>query len=144
MSPMPAMPKSTVEATTAFLALVPKDPALTTRPMFGNMAAFINGNMFAGLFGDDLFVRLPDVERAKVKQQGGKDFEPMPGRAMTGYVCVAATWRAGPAPARAAIAQALTWTRQMPAKKPTAGKAEAKTHPPPRPSVSTGKPRKNS
>ena len=47
----------------------------------------------------------------------------MPGRAMTGYVCVAATWRAKPAPARAAIGQALEWTRQMPGKKPAARKA---------------------
>ncbi len=118
MSPMPAMPKSTAEATAAFLALVPKDPSLTTRPMFGNLAAFVNGNMFAGLFGDELFVRLPEAEREKLKKQGGKDFEPMPGRAMTGYVCVAASWRAKPAPARASIAQAFKWTGQMPTKKP--------------------------
>jgi TfoX/Sxy family transcriptional regulator of competence genes len=117
---MPAMPKSTADATAAFLALLPKDPAMTTRPMFGNMAAFVNGNMFAGLFGDTLFVRLPDAEREKLKKQGGRDFEPMPGRAMTGYVCVAATWRAKPAPARVAIGQALQWTRQMPGKKPAA------------------------
>ena len=128
MSPMPAMPKSTPEATAAFLALVPGDPTLTTRPMFGNMAAFVNGNMFAGLFGDDLFVRLPDGERDKVNKQGGKDFEPMPGRAMTGYVCVAAGWRARPAPARASIAQALEWTRRIPAKKAAAPKSrKAKT-----------------
>jgi TfoX/Sxy family transcriptional regulator of competence genes len=121
------MPKSTADATAAFLALVPKDPALTTRPMFGNMAAFINGNMFAGLFGDQLFVRLPDAEREKVRKQGGKDFEPMPGRAMTGYVCVAAAWRAKPAPARVSILQALEWTRQMPRKKSAgAGKATQK------------------
>ena len=126
MSPMPAMPKSTADATAAFLALLPKGPALTTRPMFGNMAAFINGNMFAGLFGDALFVRLPDAEREKLKKQGGRDFEPMPGRAMTGYVCVADTWRAKPAPARMAIGQALEWTSQMPGKKPAARKAVTK------------------
>jgi TfoX/Sxy family transcriptional regulator of competence genes len=126
MSPMPAMPKSTAEATTAFLTLLPKDPALTTRPMFGNMAAFVNGNMFAGLFGDALFVRLPEPAREKLKEQGGKDFEPMPGRAMTGYVCVAATWRAKPAPARAAIGEALEWTRRMPGKKPAARAAGKK------------------
>jgi TfoX/Sxy family transcriptional regulator of competence genes len=144
MSPMPAMPKSTADATTAFLALVPSEPALTTRPMFGNMAAFINGNMFAGLFGDDLFVRLPDADRDSVKQKGGKDFEPMPGRAMTGYVCVATSWRVNPAPARAAIARALTWTRQMPAKRPATGKADAKKPAASGRSVSAGKPQKNS
>ena len=68
---MPAMPKSTAEATAAFLTLLPKDPALTTRPMFGNMAAFVNGNMFAGLFGDALFVRLPEDAR-EAEKAGGK------------------------------------------------------------------------
>lgn len=126
MNPMPAMPKPTAEATAAFLALVPKDPAVGTRPMFGNMAAFVNGNMFAGLFGADLFVRLPDIEREKVKKQGGKDFEPMPGRAMTGYVCVAASWRTKPAQARTSIAQAIDWTRKLPAKTPGQRKASSK------------------
>jgi len=31
--------------------------------MFGNQAAFVNGDMFAGLFGDRLFVRLSDEDR---------------------------------------------------------------------------------
>ncbi len=128
MSPMPAMPKSTAAATAAFLALVPRDPSLTTRPMFGNMAAFVNGNMFAGLFGDELFVRLPEAAREKLKKQGGKDFEPMPGRAMSGYVCVAAGWRAKPAPARASIAEAFKWTGQMPAKTTAAGKKSSKVN----------------
>ncbi len=125
---MPAMPKSTAGATAAFLLLVPEGPSVTTRPMFGNMAAFVNGNMFAGLFGDQLFVRLPDVEREKLKKQGGKDFEPMPGRAMTGYVCVAAGWQAKPAPARASIAQAFQWTGQMAAKKPAGAKKAGKVN----------------
>ncbi len=129
MSPMPAMPKSTAEATAAFLALVPEGPSVTTRPMFGNMAAFVNGNMFAGLFGDQLFVRLPDAEREKLKKQGGKDFEPMPGRAMTGYVCVAAGWQAKPAPARASLAQAFKWTGQMPAKNAGGAKKAGEVNP---------------
>ena len=124
---MPAMPKSSPKTTASFLALMPQDPALTTRPMFGNMAAFINGNMFAGLFGDELFVRLPEAARARVKEQGGKAFEPMPGRAMTGYVCVATGWQAKAAPARSSIAEALAWTRAMPPKKPAAGQAAYKT-----------------
>jgi TfoX/Sxy family transcriptional regulator of competence genes len=136
------MPKSTADATAAFLALVPRDPALTTRPMFGNMAAFVNGNMFAGLFGDDLFVRLAEADRENVKKQGGKDFEPMPGRAMTGYVCVAAAWRAKPAPARVSILQALEWTRQMPTKKSAAGKPGVKKPAAPMRRAGTGKSRK--
>jgi hypothetical protein len=34
-----------------FLGLIPDDPAVEVKPMFGNLGAFVNGNMFAGLFG---------------------------------------------------------------------------------------------
>ena len=56
------MPKPSEQAKAAFTKLVPGDPAITLKPMFGNLAAFVNGNMFAGLFGEDLFVRLPVPE----------------------------------------------------------------------------------
>src|SRR6266849_2974358 len=112
------MPKPSEQAKAAFTKLVPAEPTVTMRPMFGNLAAFVNGNMFAGLFGDDLFVRLPDGERSQVKRKGGRDFEPMPGRAMTGYVVVPGGWQSTPAPARSWIARSLTVTRAMPAKAP--------------------------
>src|ERR1700686_2932737 len=98
MSPMEsgAMPKPSDRAKAAFTKLVPAGPTVTLRPMFGNLAAFVNGNMFAGLFGEDLFVRLSDEEAAPVRKQGGRDFEPMAGRAMKGYVTVPSTWRTKP------------------------------------------------
>lgn len=34
-----------------FRALIPEDPAVTVKPMFGNRAAFVHGNMFAGHYG---------------------------------------------------------------------------------------------
>lgn len=79
-----SMPKPSEEAKAAFSKLVPDEPAVTLKPMFGNLSAFVNGNMFCGLFGDDLVVRLPDDESAAVKKQGGRDFEPMAGHAMKG------------------------------------------------------------
>src|SRR5712691_10096019 len=75
----------------------PNEPAVTMRPMFGNLAAFVNGNMFSGLFGEDLFVRLPDDQAAPIRKQGGRDFEPMPGHAMKGYVMAPTNWSAKPA-----------------------------------------------
>lgn len=130
---MPAMPRSTADDTAAFLRLVPKAPTVTTRPMFGNMAAFVNGNMFAGLFGDQLFVRLPDPERDRVKEEGGKDFEPMPGRAMTGYVCLAPGWKSRTVPARTWMGRALEATGKLPAKTAAAKKAKAVRQRPGRP-----------
>jgi TfoX/Sxy family transcriptional regulator of competence genes len=111
-----SMPKPSDQAKAAFQRIVPPDPAVTTRPMFGNLAAFVNGNMFCGLFGEDLFVRLSDQDQVKLRQQGGKAFEPMPGRAMTGYLIVPAGWQARPAPAQSWIENALIWSRRLPSK----------------------------
>jgi TfoX/Sxy family transcriptional regulator of competence genes len=113
-----SLPKASEDAKAAFSTLVPDEPAVTLKPMFGNLSAFVNGNMFAGLFGEDLLVRLPEPEIAAVKKQGGRDFEPMPGHAMRGYVIVPGTWRAKPGPAVVLIKRSLALTRDMPAKAP--------------------------
>jgi TfoX/Sxy family transcriptional regulator of competence genes len=84
--------------------------------MFGQLSAFVNGNMFCGIFGDELMVRLPEDEIATVKKQGGRDFEPMAGHKMGGYVIVPGNWRAKPP--TALIKHALEVARKMPAKTP--------------------------
>ena len=118
------MPRPSEEVKAAFSKLVPDEPAVTLKPMFGQLSAFVNGNMFCGIFGEDLMVRLPEAEIAAVKQQGGRDFEPMAGHKMSGYVIVPGDWRAKPAPAVALVKRALAHTRGMPAKAPK--KASAK------------------
>jgi TfoX/Sxy family transcriptional regulator of competence genes len=122
------MPKPSEHAKAAFTKLVPDEPAVTMRPMFGNLSAFVNGNMFAGLFGEDLFVRLPDAQSALIRKQGGRDFEPMAGHAMKGYVTVPSTWRNQTAAAKAWIADSLTFARGLPPKV-TAGKKAAPKKP---------------
>jgi TfoX/Sxy family transcriptional regulator of competence genes len=118
MSPMEpgSLPKPGEAAKAAFTRLVPDQPNVALRPMFGNLAAFVNGNLFAGLFGEDLFVRLPDAESVAVKARGGRDFEPMPGRAMKGYVIVPKTWRNQSDATIAWIKRALELTGAMPPK----------------------------
>jgi len=110
------MPKPSEEAKAAFQKLVPPDPAVTTRPMFGNLSGFVNGIMFCGLFGEDLFVRVSDEDQARVRKLGGRAFEVMPGRAMTGYVVVPTGWQKKPDATRAWIVTALSWSRALPAK----------------------------
>ena len=57
--------------------------------MFGNDAAFVNGNLFAGLFGKDLFVRLSEMDQAELLgEKGASRFSPMEGRPMSGYIVV--------------------------------------------------------
>ena len=56
------------------------------RQMFGFPCAFEHGQMFAGLFGDGLFVRLGEEERlALLALPGAAPFSPM-GRASKHYV----------------------------------------------------------
>ena len=118
------MPRPSEKAKELFSAIVPAEPAITLRPMFGNLAAFVNGNMFTGLFGEGLFVRLPDAEADAVMKKGGKPFEPVAGHRMGGYVMVWSDWQKKPDGVKPLIGRALTLTRAMPAKskKPAAAK----------------------
>src|SRR6202158_3536345 len=124
MSPM-TIPKPSEQAKAAFQKLLPPDPAVTTRPMFGNLSAFVNRNMLCGLLGEAPFVRVSDEDQARVRKQGGRAFEVMPGRAMTGYVVVPAGWQKKPDATRGWIVTALTWSRQLPAKDKKAVKKAA-------------------
>ena len=65
-----------------------KDKTCDYKKMFGYPAYFFNGNMFVGIHGDKLFLRLSDSDIASITKDC-KDvtaFEPMSGRAMKGYV----------------------------------------------------------
>jgi TfoX/Sxy family transcriptional regulator of competence genes len=117
------MPRSSEEANVAFRELLPADETVKVRPMFGNLAAFVNGNMCTGLFGDDLFVRLPAGDAERVVAEGGAPFAPMPGRAMAGYVVVRGPWLANRDEAGAWVERSLAWTRGLPAKTPKAKRA---------------------
>jgi TfoX/Sxy family transcriptional regulator of competence genes len=58
------------------------------RKMFGYPCCFLKGNMFAGVFQDEVFVRLAEPDRDKASKQypGAKPFEPLPGRPMKEYL----------------------------------------------------------
>ena len=114
-----SMPKPSAMSKALFESLVPDDPRVTARSMFGNVAAFVNGNMFMGLFGDELFVRLSEAERSELlATEGASRFEPMRGRPMKEYVELATTWRDDPTEAHFWVSRSLEWTSQMPEKKP--------------------------
>jgi hypothetical protein len=105
----------------AFRALVPAAPGVTVRPMFGHVAAFVNGNMFTGLFGEGLFVRASGADRDSLLAAGGEDFAPMPGRPMNGYVMVPG-WHGDQTGTRKRIDRALAVTSEMAPKEPKARK----------------------
>jgi TfoX/Sxy family transcriptional regulator of competence genes len=81
--------KSPASLVERFGQVVPKDPSVERRSMFGYPCAFLNGHMFCGLYQDHFILRLPEAERTTfLKQAGAKVFEPMPGRPMKEYVLV--------------------------------------------------------
>lgn len=110
-------PRSDGEAQTAFRRLVPDDERVTTRPMFGSLAAFANGYMFMGLFGPDLFVRLPEAERAAQVATGWQNLEPMPGKPMREYLVIPGDWRKQADLVRSWAARALDYVVALPPKK---------------------------
>ncbi len=64
-------------------------PDASVRKMFGYPAAFSSGQMFAGLFQTEMFLRLSDHDRSDfLSQEGARPFEPMAGRPMREYVVV--------------------------------------------------------
>lgn len=76
-------PRALVEL---FDECLPTDPRIERRQMFGYPAAFVHGNMFAGLFQDQVIARLPANSPADMDAaHGAIPFEPMPGRVMRAY-----------------------------------------------------------
>ena len=118
------IPKPTDADRERFHALVPDEPGVEAKPMFGNLGAFAGGNMFMGLFGSDIGVKLDDADRAKLlAQPGAGPFGP-PERPMAGYVTLPADW-----PARKTkpwVAKAHALAAALPVKQPKKKTAAAK------------------
>ena len=60
------------------------------RIMFGASVYTVNGNMFAGVHGDNIFLRLAGADREAIAaaHAGVAPFEPVKGRVMSEYVTV--------------------------------------------------------
>jgi TfoX/Sxy family transcriptional regulator of competence genes len=84
------MPKASDEDRDRFRALI-EDlahiPAIEVKPMFGQLGAFVNGNMFAGLFGSSIGVKLDEPDTAELRASGGGPFGPEE-RPMSGYTTI--------------------------------------------------------
>jgi TfoX/Sxy family transcriptional regulator of competence genes len=114
------IPKPSEQDTAYFSSIVPDADGVEVKPMFGNVAAFVNGNMFMGLFGPDVGVRLAAEDRETLLAiEGAGPFGPED-RPMREYVTLPAAWRAAgdDASTRAWVDKALAHTAAMPPKKP--------------------------
>jgi TfoX/Sxy family transcriptional regulator of competence genes len=74
----------------AFIGGAVKDFKCDFRRMFGGIAYFVNGNMFAGAHQTDLFLRLPEDDQKLIMKEYDEvsHFEPMPGRPMSEYMAI--------------------------------------------------------
>jgi len=87
------IPKPTEADKVFFRSVLPEDPEVEVKPMFGNLGAFVHGNMFAGLFGSAVGVRLAEPDAAELAAiDGSGPFGP-DGHAMSGYISLPAAWR---------------------------------------------------
>jgi TfoX/Sxy family transcriptional regulator of competence genes len=113
------IPKADSQVVRIFEQLTPKNSKVTSKKMFGQPAAFANGNMFMGVFGDSVFVRLsgPDRDEARAKS-GFVPFEPMPGRPMREYWVIPRSLVSNPAEARAWVSRSLTYALTLAPKRP--------------------------
>jgi hypothetical protein len=109
------MPKATEQDRARFEALVPEAPGVAVKPMFGNLGAFVNGNMFMGLFGSDVGLKLPpEAQAGLLAEPGAGPFGPAE-RPMGGYVTIPASWT--DAEAGVWIERSLAFVSALPEKK---------------------------
>lgn len=74
-----------------FDSVVPGDPRVERRQMFGYPAVFAAGKLFAGLHQENFILKLSDADRARMQaEHDAQSFEPMPGRRMREYVVLPA------------------------------------------------------
>jgi TfoX/Sxy family transcriptional regulator of competence genes len=100
-----------------FDAVLPADPRVERRQMFGYPCAFLSGNMFMGLYQDTLLLRFSEADRRELTQKhGGFVFEPMAGRPMREYIVLPRAIVNSDGELKGWIARSLAYVAAMPAK----------------------------
>ena len=119
--------KSSEVLVAKFSALVPEDPSVERRKMFGYPAEFVGGNLFMGLHREALILRLSEKDRSSLLRVAGASiFEPMPGRPMREYVVVPPSMiDRATSPARW-IGRSLDYARSLPPKSARRSKGPGK------------------
>ena len=110
------MPKPTDADRERFATLVPDAPGVEVKPMFGNLGGFVNGNMFMGLFGPAVGVKLAPADLEELRTVAGTGPFGPPERPMSGWATLARD-QLGRADGTAWIARALAHVRTLPPKK---------------------------
>ena len=116
---MPDFSKSPPELVERFEAITRDIPDAERRQMFGYPALFVGGYHVTGLHQARWVVRLSDADRTELLAiPGAGPFEPMPGRAMGGYVVLPAQVTADDDAIRRWVDRAIEYGRSLPPKEP--------------------------
>ena len=109
------IPRPTEDDKAFFRSVVPDAPEVEVKPMFGNLGAFVHGNMFAGLFGSSLGVKLSEDDMAALSAvEGAGPYGPEE-RPMGGYLSLPASCTADEA--RRWVGKAHAYVATLPPKK---------------------------
>lgn len=120
---MPGFSKSPPDLIERFGAITGEVPDVERRQMFGYPCIFVGGNTITGLHESAWFVRLAEPDRVELLAVPGiGPFEPMPGRAMGGYVVLSPTIIDDDDAARGWVERAIAFGRSLPPKTPKASK----------------------
>ncbi len=111
------MPKPSPETVRLFESVAPGGPEGETRKMFGQLAGFVHGNMFMGLFGDEFQVRLGKDDQLALLALGGQPFAPM-GRVMKEYMLLPASILADRVQLESWVEKAYAFASVLPPKEP--------------------------
>ncbi len=108
--------KATDEDKEYFRSLVPDDDRVEVRQMFGNLGAFVNGNMFMALFGASVGLRLADGDRRRLLGEAGSGpFGPAE-RPMGAYASLPSAWRSSTSSSAPWVALAFDQAATLPRK----------------------------
>lgn len=96
--------------------VVGEDPGVDERKMFGGIAFLLDGNMFVGVTGDDLMVRVgPEAWAACLAEPHAREMD-FTGRSMKGYVFVGADGTAEDQDLATWVGRALSFVGGLPPK----------------------------
>ena len=122
------IPKPTEQDKDFLRSIVPDDPRVELKPMFGNLGAFVNGNMFAGLFGSTVGVRLiDDASRKELAAIEGTGTYGPAERPMGGYLALPQSWVTQPKLAASWVSTAMTQVAALPPKAAKRAKPKPKS-----------------
>jgi len=116
---MPGFDPAPEELKNTFEKAMLSVPLAEKRKMFGYPCAFLNGQMFAGLYQTNMFLRLSAEDRPRfLELEDAKVFEPIPGRPMREYVVIPEPMLDNESELDAWLAKAFNYAVSLPPKAP--------------------------